>query len=371
VNWKTNFQPKILQRGSDYNTRGLVRHFKIVFNQITATVAGSNDYAVTIKTDPLIFHCTCPYASNGHLCKHMAAVLFHSEQVNSTADPFSSGQLTKFQLSLLPCLVTKDFAGITNLTAQLFAQFDQQKISGHQLSLNLQWTLTQLSTISAKHADLVACFQWTGTAYLKFANCRSNPILLHDQTLDSDFQIDCSLAWHNWYQKNDSQFNDLMFEWLCQQNIQLPWTESLALGKVLFNFHLYLQPNEQKKKLAIIDNKLATFSKEKTQDFSFFRFDQVPWIRYRVSVMISLDLPTADTQDFCNTYCSDPVVYQYFLKRCRDLDEKQTAISYLKRCINSPKLYDESKDLLKTVLTSTPFSWEHPFFINLSPFDND
>ncbi|CAJ1227212.1 hypothetical protein LXEBMM8_EKPBGFGD_01167 [Lactiplantibacillus xiangfangensis] len=82
--------------------------------------------------------------------------------------------------------------------------------------------------------------------------------------------------------------------------------------------------------------------------------------------MISLDLPTADTQDFCNTYCSYPVVYRYFLKRCRDLNEKQTAINYLKRCINSPKLDDESKDLLKTVLTSHPFSWKHPFLVDLS-----
>lgn len=366
MNWKTNFQPQILQRGSDYNARGLVRHFKIVFNQITATVTGSNDYYVTIKTDPLTFHCTCPYASNGHLCKHMAAVLFHSEQVNSTTDPFSSGQLTKFQLSLLPYLVAKDFAGITNLTVQLFDQFDQQKISGHQLSLNLQWVLTQLRVIPTTHADLVACFQWTGTAYLKFANCGSNPILLHNQTLDSGFQIDCSLAWQNWYQKNDSKFNDLMFEWLCQHIIQLPWTESFPLEDVLFDSRLYLQPNEQKKKLAVIDNKLATFSEERAEQFVFLQFYQSTWIRYRVSVMISLDLPTADTQDFCNTYCSYPVVYRYFLKRCRDLNEKQTAINYLKRCINSPKLDDESKDLLKTVLTSHPFSWKHPFLVDLS-----
>ncbi|WP_338209233.1 SWIM zinc finger family protein [Lactiplantibacillus paraxiangfangensis] len=371
MNWKTNFQPQILQRGSDYNDRGLVRHFKIVFNQITATVTGSNDYSVTIKTDPLIFHCTCPYASNGHLCKHMAAVLFHSEQVNSTTDPFSSGQLTKFQLSLLPYLVAKDFAGITNLTAQLFAQFNQQQVSDRQLDLNLQWTLTQLITIPATHADLVACFQWTGATYLQFVDRGNNQTRLHDQILDSDFQTDCSLAWQNWYQKKDSQFNDFMFGWLCQHIIQLPWTESLALGKVLFNFHFYLQPNEQKKKLAVIDNKLASFSEERAEHFGFLQFYQGTWIRYRVSVMISLDLPTADTQDFCNTYCSYPVVHRYFLKRCQDLNEKQTAISYLKRCLDSPQLGAETKHVFKTLLTSILFSWNQPFFVDLSPFDND
>ncbi len=56
---------------------------KITDHQIQAIVSGVDDYEVEINfhnnhiTD---MYCSCPYAEDGHNCKHMAAVLYKWEE---------------------------------------------------------------------------------------------------------------------------------------------------------------------------------------------------------------------------------------------------------------------------------------------------
>jgi uncharacterized Zn finger protein len=78
---KTSFE-----RGVDYFQMGNVTDLEQFGNKITATVEGTRDYTVTIRTDKktITATCTCPYDWGGY-CKHIVATLI-ALSVNSPKD---------------------------------------------------------------------------------------------------------------------------------------------------------------------------------------------------------------------------------------------------------------------------------------------
>lgn len=79
MNWKKLFSKTILDRGYEYYCDGAVEDFYFSDNIISAAVAGSEDYKVEIvlsENNIEDMYCSCPYASDGNNCKHMAAVLY-------------------------------------------------------------------------------------------------------------------------------------------------------------------------------------------------------------------------------------------------------------------------------------------------------
>ena len=77
--WQALFAPHILLRGKDYWRQGLVEEQTREADYVRAIVRGSEDYEVEIfLSDGEVEeqYCSCPYASDGRACKHMAAVLF-------------------------------------------------------------------------------------------------------------------------------------------------------------------------------------------------------------------------------------------------------------------------------------------------------
>lgn len=88
--WEYLFKPKILERGQRYARQGAVKHFVRKEDRIEAIVAGSENYKVILDSDWKITedaYCSCPYAAEGNLCKHMAAVLYEAEKRNLSGDP--------------------------------------------------------------------------------------------------------------------------------------------------------------------------------------------------------------------------------------------------------------------------------------------
>ena len=82
MEWKYRFEHHILDRAFDYYLEGRVRALEASDHQVRAFVEGSETYEVTIELEagePSYMSCDCPYAQEGRLCKHMAAVLFHVE----------------------------------------------------------------------------------------------------------------------------------------------------------------------------------------------------------------------------------------------------------------------------------------------------
>ena len=79
MNWKKLFSKTILDRGYIYYCNDTVEDIDFSDNIISAVVSGSEDYEVKItlsENEIEDMYCSCPYASDGKNCKHMAAVLY-------------------------------------------------------------------------------------------------------------------------------------------------------------------------------------------------------------------------------------------------------------------------------------------------------
>lgn len=79
MNWKKLFATHILERGYDYYCEDAVENLDISTDIISADVIGTEDYEVEISLnngEVTDMYCSCPYATDGNNCKHMAAVLY-------------------------------------------------------------------------------------------------------------------------------------------------------------------------------------------------------------------------------------------------------------------------------------------------------
>jgi hypothetical protein len=67
--------PVVFERGRDYADEGLVDLLAVGEDHVSATVHGSEEYAVDLADDDgvLTWVCTCPYAEDGSFCKHLVA----------------------------------------------------------------------------------------------------------------------------------------------------------------------------------------------------------------------------------------------------------------------------------------------------------
>ena len=82
------FPLAIRDRGEQYVARQLVRVVNSMSNAVQAVVRGSMDYEVEVDAvaGAITVSCSCPYAADGHSCKHMWAVL-RDAQRNGTFAP--------------------------------------------------------------------------------------------------------------------------------------------------------------------------------------------------------------------------------------------------------------------------------------------
>ena len=97
MEWETYFQKRILDRGYDYYFDDRVEDLHINSNRIKAVVHGTDFYHVEIKlkgNQIIGMSCDCPYAQDGHNCKHMAAVLYEW-QLSATYPVIDNSKLVK------------------------------------------------------------------------------------------------------------------------------------------------------------------------------------------------------------------------------------------------------------------------------------
>ena len=97
MEWETYFQKRILDRGYEYYFDERVEDLRINSNRIKAVVNGTDFYHVEIKLNGnqiIGMSCDCPYAQDGHNCKHMAAVLYEW-QLRETHPEIDSLQLVE------------------------------------------------------------------------------------------------------------------------------------------------------------------------------------------------------------------------------------------------------------------------------------
>lgn len=81
VNFEGHFSRKVLNKGWQYYDNCFVDDISVDQDIYSAIVHGSADYDVSVnihKENFLNGKCNCPYALEGHNCKHMAALLCYN-----------------------------------------------------------------------------------------------------------------------------------------------------------------------------------------------------------------------------------------------------------------------------------------------------
>lgn len=88
--WENAFNQTILERGKKYANGNRVKIVSTDYKTTSAVVRGSQQYNVSVRlTKAGGFaggSCDCPYAMDHHRCKHMAAVLYKSEQTRGSLE---------------------------------------------------------------------------------------------------------------------------------------------------------------------------------------------------------------------------------------------------------------------------------------------
>lgn len=133
MDWYRLFRQHILDRGIEYYEGGYVTEFAYTDNNIKASVDGSDIYDVEISLDGedvLDMYCSCPYAADGHNCKHMAAVLFKFEALLSERDAtMEYGEVEDIEADIEP---TNDFLNKVNKrraeVVELISQIPEDKV---------------------------------------------------------------------------------------------------------------------------------------------------------------------------------------------------------------------------------------------------
>lgn len=98
MSWQRYFRSVILDRGFDYYSNNAVKNFRNNNGTLTAIVSGTHDYEIEIIFDNDLIEdmfCSCPHAEDGNYCKHMAAVLFESENNRTRNNTFAETDNTQ------------------------------------------------------------------------------------------------------------------------------------------------------------------------------------------------------------------------------------------------------------------------------------
>ena len=88
LEWKEFFDPNVIESGKSYARHYAVKHITKRGNTFDAKVQGTELYYVKLHYDGyriMDSSCSCPYASRGNYCKHMAAVLYKIDELKEEA----------------------------------------------------------------------------------------------------------------------------------------------------------------------------------------------------------------------------------------------------------------------------------------------
>ncbi|NOQ76101.1 MAG: hypothetical protein GQ574_29125 [Crocinitomix sp.] len=126
--FEEEIDPTILKRGLSYYSSGHVIDFvEITNNEYQATVAGTEDYSVSLKKKGDSIHewnCTCPY-DYGWVCKHVTAAIFHLLKDTLTID---ISEVPKQKRRIEPVVMKKRTKSIKTQTKEILKQVPQNEM---------------------------------------------------------------------------------------------------------------------------------------------------------------------------------------------------------------------------------------------------
>lgn len=374
MEWQNLFTKTILTRGYDYYLSDTIKNLNVLNQTIKATIAGYQNYEVEIKfkDDNIVkMACSCPYASDGNNCKHMAAVLYkwqdeHKEIISSVTEKptlknehleklinkASDKQIQHFLYNLLsndeklflkfktlvePNISSSDlkhYKREINKTVRSFLGRDQfiNYMQTPAFINAMDKYLNEDIKMMLEHGCYNEAFELTSYLFLKVGSAEMDDSRGELRM----FASDCLNIWSEILNNGDRQLEDKMYQWFIKQldGSLIGYMEECLEDIVINNFK---DPKYLTEKLIFIQKKII-FAKKQKQDW-FGEFETSKWIFWHLKVMEELNYPIVDIDNYCKENWQYANIRNYYIDKCIDHKDYQKAIEVLKESINLDKGY--------------------------------
>lgn len=359
--WKQIFPAHILERGKDYYLSGAVKSLDRERDSITAEVMGSESYEVelTVRDGKLEdAKCSCPYAEDGDLCKHMAAVLFRLTEEDADEEPAERKRQPNRAKALERQIASLNEAKAKELLLQLAlknpggAELIEAAAAGTVSAAQVKRWEQEIHRMSGKYEDQFGGMDsddaWEYADELTDLLDERIPLLLaSDQPMEA-FSLICAAAseaaeaelyeeddgigslfdqclgyWYEVIRMSDAEQRKKQYDWFARIYIDDEWEFGMeALEEILFEGF----PDEalQREILTVLDRKIAQ-SERLGRSWALEHA-----IHNRLRIMEKLGLGREETDRFLEAHYAVPKVRKWMIRRALEEKEYDRAISLLK-----------------------------------------
>lgn len=360
MDWEALFDPQIIKRGWDYYQQDVITNFHSRDGKITATVRGSKRYQVEldVQGDQLrAGSCTCPYATGDRYCKHMAAVLFMADDLNTMGDtpqPDESvinqllGQATEQQVKAFLAQTMRIDPGLISLFAR---QLVQDKGKGREdladyknrLDRIIQTYTGNTHAVDYEQADRFTTVmgqflsqevrRLIAESQLEMAFDVINQLVLKTARLHFDDGLDdevmwlvdeCVHAWRRVLKRADLQLKRKAYAWF---QTHAEGLNAFAVDALSLVFESFSEPEFLQEKYAWTSKELRAVRKIRYK--SERQRHRYRWAKWHLCVMQQLKLAPDKIEQFCLVYLDVKPVRLAYVDLCVERQDYATAIRQL------------------------------------------
>ena len=367
MEWEYLFKNAILERGYDYYLMDKVTITEQSGDHFEAVVSGSDRYDVSIELghgEVMEMSCTCPFASDGKNCKHMAATLYVVEDlleeeeenapswqvrmnVNQMVESASSEQVRSFLTEILSrdrelCLIFQEY--IRPLTAAPdqdsyrkriddiiwkyaepddWIDYDQTSCFMHEI-VDVMTSQTK-SAIDSGH--LIDAMKMTGYTFMEMAD-----VEMDDSGGELTWFVEvCKSLWEEIYdvaEKDPSgEVISWMFHWF-QKNLHRIEFDYMADEMQSFFLTHFDSEEYTEEKDRYIHEKIKRLEKEGEMD-GYYGYQLQLLLVARLEAMKNQSASWDALRDYCRQYWGFSDVRQWYMEQCLERKDTDEAIRVL------------------------------------------
>ena len=373
MNLKILFETRILERGRDYFRSGAVTDLHTSDNTLTATVAGSADYEVTVTLEngePSDLYCSCPYAADGKNCKHMAAVLlaygakdadfqFPSSE-KTTAELIAEADPDSLRAFLLDA-ASRDPALSASLALYLNRNADTVDLAAYDKSIRyavrqysdsdgyidynsapgfldvMEQYLNDDVTILTESGNITEAFVLCNLLFRTFSE-----VDIDDDGQLSQFGSDTVEAWGKIIAHADASQRGEMFRWFMEH--LNGWVVDFMeeyIEQALFDY--FDEPEFLQSKLEYVDRQIAQTAADS------YRHED--WILRRLRLMEQMKTPADALLAYAKQFEALANVRDYLIEYYISHDNAQDAVALLEMALEADSRYDHTRQYREKLKT--------------------
>ncbi|MCD7892921.1 MAG: hypothetical protein LUG60_04385 [Erysipelotrichaceae bacterium] len=365
MDWENKFRDLVLGRGHDYYISNRVKDFRVTNKWVSATVIGNTNYDVKIKYNKnhiIDMFCTCPYATKGNHCKHMAAVLFEWDEcrddymieddditIEEALNQATEKQIKDFLLDL--------FDNDNNLALK-FKTMVNNKVSNNDMRDykkkidDIRDSYMDYGMIDYYHAfdfmnDVIKYLKETIDLF-KQSKCYYDAFDLYTYAfetindLDMDdsggekttFVMTCVSIWDDILEMMDETSKDKMFQWFidyledCNFEYLEDYLEEFLMDHFKEDKYLHQKLDFTKQEM---ENAF------RIEEFGYYDYIYSKWSSDYYKVMIELNTSKEEIEQYYLEHYKDTKISQLYISYCIDLKQYNKAIAALNQSIEISK----------------------------------